>query len=465
MHMRLFHLILITGALSLSAPLSAQPQQTPAIEIEGVQTDRENNGVGHTLEDFFLSALEYSPRLQIAKDRWEAGKARKRQSTGQLLPQLSATANITENRQREQSLNRLREYRGERYALQLRQLLFDWAAFKERSATASMEDQAEAEYYGELGRVLTDLAERYFNTLQAEDELRSIESELDAIRTQLRQFERMHQLQMIQITDLYEVQARVAEVEAQQILLSSEVAIARDALRSASGLSVGELHRLNKNSSVPRIEGDLEQWVDTARKSNFDIRARQFAVDVADARVSQQRGQYLPRVSLIAQGQQSNLGFDNTLLSSRTDTNYIGIDVTVPLFAGGSNRARVGEAISLRSVASNELRQTNLEIGEQTRLTFLQLQALERRLEASEKVVEARAIAEEARQRGFELGTVTSVDVLSAVRDRFAAERDLQNQRYEYLKLSLYLRQYAGSLTADDLLAVSATLSEVQPED
>ena len=66
-------------------------------------------------------------------------------------------------------------------------------------------------------------------------------------------------------------------------------------------------------------------------------------------------------------------------------------------------------------------------------------------------------------QRGFELGAVTSVDVLNAVGDRYQAERDLQRARYEHIKYSLFLKREAGVLTADDLINVGAWLIAPQP--
>ena len=438
----------------LSTAISYSAEQVTETSV--ASTD----GVGQTLEDFFTSAMEYSPRLKIAEEQWNIGKARKRAATGQLLPQVTATANITENRQRG-APNRITgqrsisEYRGERYSLQLRQVLFDWAAFNERGAAYQMENQSEALYYSELSKVLTDVSEKYFQALQAEEALQSSMSELDALEGQLNQFERMYELQMVQITDVYEARATMAEIQAEQILLRSEATLAREALRSVSGLAVGDLFRLGQSADLPPIEGNIEVWVQRANSRNFDIQASEFALEAADRRVSQQRSLYMPRVSLFVQQQQSNVGYDNSPLGNRTDTGYVGLDVTIPIFAGGSNRAAVSEAISQRSIASNELLQINLDVGEQTRMAYLRLQAMEQRVEAAERVLESRILSAEASQRGFELGTVTTVDVLSAVRDRFAAERDWQNYRYDYLALSLQLRQNAGVLTADDLMAIS----------
>jgi outer membrane protein len=450
--------LLLIAALGTLSPMTAMSQ--PAAAASESTGSALETGIGQTLEDFFTAALEYSPRLQVADAKRDIGAARRRGANGQLLPQISASASLSDNRQ--DALNRVSEYSGERLALVLRQVLFDWRVFSQRGQAYAMENQMEAEYFAELSVVLTSVAERYFDVLQAEDALRSIQSERESVSNQVNQVERLYGLQMAQITDLYDAQARLSAVEAEELLLSSDVTLTRDALRSVSGIGVGSLYVLGENADLPEVDGTAEDWVQRARQGNHQIRAREYSVEIADRRVSEQRGAYMPRVNLIVQQQRSDLGFDNVPIN-RTDTGYIGLDISMPLFAGGSIRAGVSEAVSQQSIARSELRQLNLDVSEQTRLSFLRLKAAERQIEASEKLLESRTLATTARRRGFELGTVTSVNVLDAVREQFVAERDLQRIRYDYIRLSLYLRRDAGVLSSDDLVDIGSRLDQPLP--
>ena len=102
------------------------------------------------------------------------------------------------------SINQRQDFDGERYSLQLRQALFNWQAFSARKQAYLIEDQAEAEYYYELAFLLTDVAEKYFDVLQAQDALESIASEIDAVSNQLNQVQSLYDRQLAQITDLYQ---------------------------------------------------------------------------------------------------------------------------------------------------------------------------------------------------------------------------------------------------------------------
>lgn len=433
---------------------------TPAF---GADTNTRVVVQGNTLEDFFTAALDYSPQLRISRERWNIGSARRRASNGQLLPQVNANASLSDNKQQASAAGITNRYNGERYSVQLSQILFNWQAFSARGQAYLLEDQAEAEYYAQLAFVMTDVADKYFTVLQSEDAVLSIHSEFEAVSTQLSQIETLYNLQSVQITDLYSAQARLAAVQAEQLNLESEFDIAKEALRAATGVNVGDLFRLDEQASIPALQGSIESWLERARNGNHQIRAREFAVAAADKLIDQRQGAYMPRVSLIAQQQRSDIGYDNTQQPYRTDTTFVGVDVSIPLFAGGSNRASVNEARSQHRIAENELRQTELDIVERTRTAYLQVKASELRVQAAQRLADSTELSYTAMQRGFELGTVNSVDVLNALRDRFQAERDLQRARYDHIRYNLLLKQEAGILSADDLLEIGTLLSTPQP--
>ncbi len=454
MRMRSFlNVVVIAGALLSSASFSFAAEDTaPDVNSTRILVQ------GNTLEEFFSAAIDYSPALRISKERWNISSARKRATTGQLLPQINANASVSQNRQAQDVLDISNTYRGERYSLQLTQVLFNWQAFNARGQAALLEDQAESEYFAELAFLLTDVADKYFSVLQAEDAVTSVRTEVETVSSQLRQIEALYALQSVQITDLYEAQARLAAAQSTQLNLESELAIAREELRASTGVNVGDLYRLSDSLSIPALEGSIESWIERARNSNQQIRAREYAVRAADKRIAERQGAYMPRVTLIAQQQLSDIGYDN-IQTNRTDTNYIGVDVSIPLFAGGANRASVSEARSQHGIAENELRQIQLEIVERTRTAYLQVKASELRTQAAQRLVDSTSLSYTAKQRGFELGTVNSVDVLNALRDRFSAERDWQKARYDLIRFTLVLKRESGALSAEDLLEIGQWLT------
>ena len=415
---------------------------------------------GVTLEEFFNAAIEYSPDLQIASENLNISSARKRAATGQLLPQLSAGANVSDNDF--EQLDNSQNFTGERYFLGLTQTLFNWQQFAARKQAHLLEDQSEEEYYYQLAILLTDVADRYFSVLQARDALESIASEIEALANQLNQVQNLFNRQLAQVTDLYQVQASLAAAEAQQLQLEAELALSRESLRSISGLEVGPLLQLREDIEISPLEFEQSYYVQQARERNNMVRAGEYALKAANEGVSERRGAYMPQVSLIAQRQDSNVGFEN-LRINRTDNTFIGLNVVIPIYSGGRNKAGMSEAISLRSIAEYELRATQLQARELVRSAFLQIEASAAQTDAASILVESTALSAQAMQQGFALGTVTSVDVLNSLRDQFQAERELQRIRYDHIRYLLLLKRETGTLNAEDMLEVGSWLEVRSP--
>ena len=413
--------------------------------------------VGQTLEDFFTAAIDFSPRLRIAAEELNIGRARDDQAQGQLQPQISANANLSSNTRN--SFDFLgtpisEDFDGERFSISVQQVLFNWQAFAAKRRTAKIENQLEADYYYELSFLLTDVAERYLGVLLAQDSLTSIEAEIEAVTNQVNQIQSLFGLQLAQITDLRQAEASLAAVEAERLRLQAESALAQERLRALTGIEIGDISVLSEESRLPRVQNNLEYWIASAERNNQQIKARRFALEASQEGISESRGAYFPRVSFFATRQESNVGFDNRFLGD-TDNTYVGVDVTIPLYAGGSNRARESEARALRNIAEYELRQTELDASANVRSAFLLVQSSALLTDAAERLVQSTRLSSEAAQQGFELGTVTNVDVLNALRDEFNAERDFQRARYEQINYYLLLKREAGTLSSQDLAEIS----------
>ena len=428
----------------------------------GLNAAEERNGpsqlvLGETLEDFFDAAIDFSPSLRIAEESLNVGRAREQQAEGQLHPQINANANLTNNSRN--SFSRFgtpiaEDFDGERFSVSLQQTLFNWQAFSARRRATQLENQLESEYYYELSRLFTDVAERYLNVLFAQDSLTSVAAEVDAVSNQLNQIQSLFSLQLAQITDLRQAEASLTAVQAEQLRLQVELAIAQERLRAVTGIEAGELHILREDTALPEPANNLQFWIEMAESKNKQIRARRSALKAAEERISETQGAYMPRVNFFATRQESNVGFDNRFLGD-TDNTFIGVDITIPIYAGGANRARESEARAQRNIAESELRQTELDANANVRSAYLQAQSSKLLTEAAERLVESTRLSSEAAQEGFELGVVTNVDVLNALRDQFQAERDLQRARYDQINFLLLLKREAGTLNAGDMLEIS----------
>ena len=81
----------------LICPLLLCLGTTTAADRVALKFDPSDVGYGSTLEEFFTAAIDYSPKLKIAESRLNVSSDRMRIAKGRLLPQISATANVSDN--------------------------------------------------------------------------------------------------------------------------------------------------------------------------------------------------------------------------------------------------------------------------------------------------------------------------------------------------------------------------------
>ncbi|RPI46838.1 MAG: hypothetical protein EHM59_06380, partial [Betaproteobacteria bacterium] len=170
------------------------------------------------LIEFYRQALETNPSMRSRELGVEQARAQEEIATSRLLPQIAATGNYYWNDYRE-SGSESRNYDGVRAALQARQALLDLASyFKLQGARASV---AQSEQEREAARMALggEVVDRYLAVLQAEDEIRHLQAEKQAIESQLQRLRFMRERQLAKVTDLYEAEAyfqglRTREIEA-----------------------------------------------------------------------------------------------------------------------------------------------------------------------------------------------------------------------------------------------------------
>ncbi len=410
------------------------------------------------LAEVFAAALDANPTLQIARSKLDVGRAQRSQSTAQLLPQISAGASLSENDQRNLEVSVPdNEFTGEKYNIQLQQVLFNWQVFASRKRASYIVDQRESEYFDALGMLLSDTSERYFSVLAAEDKRALIAAERETLSEQLKQAELRYERKLIKITDLYEVRSRLAMIRTDEIDAESEVALAKEALWEVSGLEIERLRPLSATVQFPEISGNLDLWVERAMSDSRQLRARDFALKAANASISERRGAHYPTVSLVASRQKSDIGYENSQADKRMST-YYGVNVSVPIFSGGSSSAKVREAYHMAEMARSEHELVRREVVRRTRAAFLSANSNLKRIDAAKVAVEAATASSKAMKRGFQLGTVTVIDVFDALRQEFRAQRDLQQAKYAYIHAMLSLKKEAGSISQADIHMINSWL-------
>lgn len=351
-----------------------------------------------------------------------------------------------------------------------------WHQFKQASEQAAL---AHMTYRSAEQDLLLRVSELYFGVLSARDTLRSTQAEKAALERQLELTNQYLEVGISAITDVQEVQARydlslASVLEAEQALATAVEAleeITREPLKTIDEDDTVRVVPLEAPAAPPvptlaPLQADIplpkpnpasaSQWVGHALLGNLDILAAKLNFNVADRGVSAARSRHLPTVAASANYIDSRSGSGS--FPTEIEGTTVGIGLRLPLFSGGAVRADVKQAQALRGQRLAEYDGALRAVERNTRNAYQAIVTGVARIQAFKQAVASSNTALDASQTGLEIGTRSAIDVLNAQQQKYAAERNYDRSRYDYLLAVLRLKAFAGQLALADLQEVDALL-------
>lgn len=400
-----------------------------------------------------------------ARSTVEAGRERLPQGRALILPTVNLTGNstYTDADVRAGTPNATfipRQFGTNAWTVTLNQPLFrmqNWAQYQQAEFQVT---QAEATF-GQAGQdLIIRAAQAYFDVLASQDSLAFIGAQKAAITEQLDSAKRNFEVGTATITDTHEAQARFDLSTSQEIAARNDLEIKRQALQQLIGRTSDALTPLRSNLQlVPPQPAVMETWVETAQRENFTVRVQEAALEIARREVERSRAGHYPTLDLVGTlGGSATSGSTSTGVGSEQKSTTIGLQLTVPIFAGFATSSRIRETLALQEKARADLENSRRQSALAARQSFIgvtngmaQVRALEQALLSSETALASNKL-------GYEVGVRINIDVLNAQQQVFSTRRDMSRARYDALMNGLRLKAAAGNLSEADLEQVNRLL-------
>lgn len=428
--------------------------------VLGLALIHANTVCAEDLLTIYQQAIEADPTLKSAELKTEIGSAQKGQAFGEMLPQVSANANWSANNQRQTGLrnSRTTNYHGTRYSLSLSQTVLDFAKFWNWRRAQEIEDQYTSELTQAQHALMFNVVEKYFGVLEAEDQLYFFQTEKQSTEHQLEQVKKQYAKQLVKITDLYDVEARLDQIKATEIEAETQLTIAKESLKELTNSDPVSLFKLRDSIDYKNLDGNLNDWIAVAKSENPALSAQLHTIEAASDDVSVQKSKYLPVVDAQFNYYDTNTGYQSVNLGGPIETQVAAININVPIFTGGVTTHRLFEAQHRLELSKTENEAKIRALIKETSDSFLSTNASVRRIEASKKALESTTKARQAKETGFKYGVETMSDVLIAEQNEFKAKRELSTSKYSYIKNRIRFMQATGLISEENLNEVNGWL-------
>lgn len=419
----------------------------------------------------YQQAVTHDPSSLAANDALDAGREKAVQGDALLRPRVSLQANVSRINHRtnddappafaalapSDSTGTARQA-----AVQVVQPLYDMNATASRQQLRQLSTLAHTQFDQSRQDLAMRVAETYFGVLLAEESLRVVQAEKAAIRQQRDRAKARFEIGQGKITDLQEAQARLDGVESREVSAQSTLELRQTQFRETIGAPPERLSRL-ASTFAPRLPepNNLQAWQMKGESQNSLVKARQSELEITGAEIKKHSLAGRPSLQLVAgytaNGQSG--GLSPLVAPDGNRTASVGLQLNIPLYAGGGIDSREREAIARRSQAEQELAAARRDVRVRVQDGFLAVNTGVTRVAALEQALVSARSALEATTLGRDVGTRTELDVLDAQQRMYSAELDLFQARVDYLLGHLRLDAAAGELTEDSLRLLNAWLA------
>ena len=411
----------------------------------------------------YEEALRNDPTFLGAMKERDAGLESRIIGRAGLLPKLSYSYNKGRNNSQATYLNDRgnshedRNYNSYGSTFMVQQPLIDYEAYANYRKGVAQALFADETFRSKSQELLVRVLTHYTQALFAQDQIDIARAKKKAYEQQFRQNEHLFRQGEGTRTDILEAESRYELATAEEIqAIDEQDAALRElgALTGNASVSIEQLQPLAADfNSLPLEPANFSTWHAMARANNPELASQREALEVARYEVERNRAGHLPKLNAYAIVRKMESDSGNTY-NQRYDTNTIGIEVSLALYAGG------GVSASVRQAGSN-LARVEYELEGKTRETLIELRRQfnaclsgVNKLRAYQKaLISAQALVVSTRQSILG-GERVNLDALNAEQQLYTTRRDLARTRYDYLLAWTRLHFYAGTLGEQDLARV-----------
>jgi outer membrane protein len=303
--------------------------------------------------------------------------------------------------------------------------------------------------------VLLDAVTVYTNLLAAEAVLDFAIQNENRLRRQLQATQDRFDVGEVTRTDVAQAEASLSGAIASRVLAEGELAAAKADYRRVINQEPGRLVVPEPMRALPPSEAEAQELAEVDHPNitvaQFDLAAARADVDVALSAL-------LPQLSVSAELTYAD---EPTLTQDWQRDASIGAILTVPLYQGGGEYARVRQTKQTVQQRQDDLRSAFRAVRNEVTAAWEALVTATAQIDSISEQVRANQIAVEGIRQEALVGQRTVLDVLDTENDLFQSQVDLVQARRDQIVASYRVKASVGELT---VVGINLPVEPYDPE-
>jgi outer membrane protein len=419
------------------------------------------NGVPSMAEDLqaaYQQAASSSPLIAQTRAQLDADLAGKPLARAALLPHINAdasgglnTAHVTGFGAQTISTG----YHSDIFSASLTESIFNGQAFTAMKQSDSRIRASEAALAYAQQVVALEVTQAYFGVLQAQANQRVAQQQMDLLQSIDKQTRASLQVGSGDIITVQEVQAQLDTARADLITANNAVTVAKNQLERLTHQPVEALQDITTLQPTGPQPDTIDPWLASALKNQPLLQQAQATLKVSEQQVQYAKRARWPTLTLSGIGQHAA-----GMLVPTVAIDQIGasLNLSIPIYEGGSTRARIHQAEALSKASRANVANIQDQIKLETQTAFQDLEDSVAQFQATQQSATSAKVSMEGTRKGYEIGSRSIIDLLTATTNYTAAQRNYYLALYTQLVARTQLKAAAGVLTPADIEAINTLL-------
>ncbi len=410
------------------------------------------------LQTAYLQAENTSPVIAQARAQTDAEVAGKSLARANLRPHVNAAASGGMNSGYVEGFGPTpisTGYYSDLFSVSLTQTIFSGQTLISLKQADSRIQASEAALAYAQQFVALAVTQAYFGVLQAQANERVAQQQTSLLQSIADQTNTNLQVGTGDIISVQEAQSQLDAAKADLIVAKNAVAIARNQLEQLTHHPAGTLQDVTTLQALGPQPDTLGPWLDTALKNQPLLQQARAAFKTSEEQVQYEKRALWPTLTLTGISQHAV----GTLLPPLSFNQAGGaLNLTIPIYEGGSTRAAIRQAEALSRASRDNAANLQDQITLATQTAFLNLQNSVAQFQARQQSVTSARVALEGTRTGYEIGSRSIIDLLTATTNYALAQRNYYLALYTQLVARAQLKAAAGVFTPRDIEALNGLL-------
>lgn len=346
------------------------------------------------------------------------------------------------------------------WVLEIQQPLLNGQLSAQSAQLKTSSTVADLQYAVAKNTLLLATAQQYFQWLIQNEQQRVLEQHWVVVSQLAAQAETRFHLGDVPVLDMLEAQAQEKSLRAQRALLTHQIQTTQKVLEDATGWPAAQWARLGKHIRWVEMAkpADLATYQNQATLQNLELRLLQAQLALAQQTRQSHTLEASPSLALVARATQQRLDGrgDFGASNSNNKQQYVGLQLSIPLYSGGMRSAQLAESLSQIEKLQMDMDALRTKVAQGVQAQWLGWQTSPDDLAAAQALLAASQKRFEATQLAHQVGDRSWLDVLHAQADLASAEMNLSNLRLSVLWGQLSLLGLMGPIDEGQLQMLDA---------